>query len=120
MTVWGTGRATREFLYVEDAAKGIARALERLETSEPVNLGSGREISIRDLVETIARLTGFSGKLVWDDSKPDGQPRRRLDTSRAERLLDWRAETPFEDGLARTVAWYKSLRGAAAGTPSRG
>ena len=105
--VWGTGQATREFLYVEDAARGIVAAMEKLGDSEPVNLGAGREISIRDLAGMIAERAGFRGRLVWDPSKPDGQPRRCLDTSRAERLLGWKAETPFEDGLARTIAWYK-------------
>ena len=106
--VWGTGEATREFLYVEDAARGIVAALERLPGSDPVNLGAGTEISIRDLTEKIARATGFTGTLRWDPSKPDGQPRRCLDTSRAERLLGWRATTGFEEGLARTVAWYRN------------
>jgi GDP-L-fucose synthase len=110
ITVWGTGTATREFLYVEDAAAAIVRALERLEGSEPVNIGAGREISIRDLVGTIARLSGFSGRIVWDATKPDGQPRRCLDTSRAAALLDWTANTPFEDGLTRTIAWYRESR----------
>jgi len=108
--VWGTGKATREFLYVEDAARGIVAALEKLTDSEPVNLGAGREISIRDLAGMIAERAGFRGRLVWDPSKPDGQPRRCLDTSRAERLLGWTAETPFEDGLTRTIAWYRDQR----------
>jgi GDP-L-fucose synthase len=121
ITVWGTGRATREFLYVEDAAEAIVRALERLEGSEPVNLGAGREISIRDLVGTIARLSGFAGRIVWDETKPDGQPRRCLDTSRALGLLDWNATTPFEDGLERTIAWYRAERAATgAGIAARG
>jgi len=105
--VWGTGQATREFLYVEDAARGVAIALDKLETSEPVNLGAGHEISIRDLAEKIAKLSGFKGKLRWDPSKPDGQPRRCLDTSRAKDLLGWAATTAFDDGLARTIAWYR-------------
>jgi GDP-L-fucose synthase len=104
--VWGTGSATREFLYVEDAARGILAAAERLEGSDPVNLGAGFEISIRTLAETIAAATGFRGRLVWDASKPDGQPRRSLDVSRAERLLGWRATTPLDEGLRRTVVWY--------------
>ena len=121
ITVWGTGRATREFLYVEDAAEAIVRALERLEGSEPVNIGAGREISIRELVGTIARLSGFSGRIVWDDTKPDGQPRRCLDTSRAFGLLGWKATTPFEDGLQRTIAWYRAERAASgAGIAVRG
>jgi GDP-L-fucose synthase len=107
ITVWGSGTPTREFLYVEDAAEAIVLASERYNKSEPVNLGSGREISIRDLVTVIARETGFTGRLVWDTSRPDGQPRRRLDTSRAEREFGFRASTSFEDGLRRTVAWYR-------------
>jgi GDP-L-fucose synthase len=106
--VWGTGHATREFLFVEDAARGILAAAERLEGSEPVNLGAGYEISIRSLAERIAALAGFRGRLAWDASKPDGQPRRSLDVSRAERLLDWRATTTLDEGLRRTVAWYLS------------
>ena len=105
--VWGTGKATREFLYVEDAARGIVAALERLEGSEPVNLGAGFEISIRDLAETIARHAGFRGRLAWDPTKPDGQPRRSLDTSKAADLLGFRASTPFDEGLARTVAYFR-------------
>ena len=108
--VWGTGNATREFLYVEDAAAGIVAALERLKGSEPVNLGAGREISIRDLATRIAALCGFRGTLVWDPTKPDGQPRRRLDTTRADRQLGWRATTPFDQGLERTIAWYAARR----------
>ncbi len=107
IVVWGTGKPTREFLYVEDAAEGILLAAEKYNGSEPVNLGSGMEISIRDLVYLIARLTGFKGEIVWDDTKPDGQPRRCLDTSRAERLFGFRARTSFEDGLRRTIEWYK-------------
>jgi GDP-L-fucose synthase len=116
--VWGTGKATREFLYVEDAAQGIVTAMEKLEGSEPVNLGAGHEISIRDLAQKIAPLSGFKGRLRWDASKPDGQPRRCLDTSRAETLLGWRATTPFDDGLARTIEWYRNDRAASA-EPSR-
>jgi GDP-L-fucose synthase len=108
LEVWGTGQATREFLYVEDAAEAIVRAAERLEGSEPVNLGAGMEISIRDLAEKIAALCGFKGKLVWDRTKPDGQPRRCLDVSRASKLLGWTAKTPFDEGLKRTVAWYRA------------
>ena len=113
IVVWGTGRATREFLYVADAAEGIVRALEKLADSEPVNLGAGREITIRDLATKIAGLTGYRGRLVWDPTKPDGQPRRCLDVSRAERLLGWRATNPFDDGLARTIASYRERRAAA-------
>ncbi|MHB8574548.1 MAG: GDP-L-fucose synthase family protein [Dehalococcoidia bacterium] len=104
--VWGTGSATREFLYVEDAAEGIVRAAERFDGAEPVNLGSGEEISIRELAELIAELTGYRGELHWDAGQPDGQPRRRLDVSRAERLFGFRAHTGFREGLARTIAWY--------------
>ncbi len=108
--VWGTGRATREFLYVDDAAEGIVLASERYDGPEPVNLGAGFEISIRELAELIARLTGFEGRLVWNPTQPDGQPRRSLDTSRAERLFGFKARTSFEEGLARTVAWYRASR----------
>jgi GDP-L-fucose synthase len=110
IVVWGTGKATREFLYVEDAARGIVAAMERLTDSEPVNLGAGREISIRDLATTIAEHAGFPGKLVWDPTKPDGQPRRCLDTTRARRLLGWTATTAFDEGLKRTIAWYHEQR----------
>jgi nucleoside-diphosphate-sugar epimerase len=110
ITAWGTGEPTREFLYVEDAAKGILDATERYDRSEPVNLGSGMEISIRELVETIADLTGFEGDIEWDTSKPDGQMRRRLDVSRAKEYFDWEATTDFETGLRRTVEWYEEHR----------
>ena len=106
--VWGTGKATREFLYVEDAARGIVAAMERLEGSAPVNLGAGFEISIRDLATQIAGHAGFKGRLVWDPTQPDGQPRRRLETSKAEALFGWRATTPFEEGLAHTVAFFRN------------
>lgn len=108
--VWGDGTPTREFLYVEDAAEGIVLATEKYSGEEPVNLGSGMEISIRDLVVTIARLTGFTGDIVWDASKPNGQPRRCLDVSRAEREFGFRARTPFEEGLKRTIDWYRAER----------
>jgi GDP-L-fucose synthase len=107
MVVWGDGSATREFLYVEDAAEGILTATEKYDGDEPVNLGSGHEISIRDLTEMVARLTGFDGRLVWDTSKPNGQPRRGLDTSRAQSRFGWRAQMPFEQGLRRTIEWYQ-------------
>jgi GDP-L-fucose synthase len=110
IVVWGSGTPTREFLYVEDAAEGILLAAERYDKSDPVNLGSGREISIRDLVTVIARETGFSGRLVWDASRPDGQPRRQLDTQRAEREFGFRASTSFDEGLKRTVQWYLGTR----------
>ena len=107
--VWGTGKATREFLYVDDAAEGIVRATENYEKSDPVNLGSGMEISIRDLVETISKLVGFTGKIVWDKTKPDGQPRRQLDTTRAEKEFGFKAQTQFGEGLKKTIAWYYRL-----------
>jgi len=107
VVVWGDGSPTREFLYVEDAAEGILLAAEHYNRSDPVNLGSGMEISIKDLVELIARLTGFSGKLVWDTSKPNGQPRRLLDTEKAQEYFGFRAQTTFEEGLRQTIAWYR-------------
>jgi len=106
VTVWGTGKPTREFLYVEDAAQGILLATEKYNKSDPINLGAGFEISIKDLVELIAKLTGFKGKIVWDTSKPDGQPRRCLDTSKAEEEFGFKAKTPFEEGLKKTIDWY--------------
>ena len=107
VAVWGTGTPTREFLYVEDAAEGILLATERYDGYDPVNLGSGAEISINNLVCQIAQLTGFEGKIVWDTSKPDGQPRRCLDTSKAQLLFGFSASTQFEEGLRRTVEWYQ-------------
>jgi GDP-L-fucose synthase len=105
--IWGSGNATREFLYVDDCAEGVVLAAERYDGAEPVNLGAGIEISIQNLAELIARLTGFKGRLKWDATKPDGQPRRCLDTSRAERTFGFKARTSFEDGLRRTIASYK-------------
>ena len=105
--VWGTGAASREFLYVDDAAEGIALAAELYDKPDPVNLGAGFEITIRDLATLIADITGFTGEIVWDTTKPDGQPRRCLDVSRAEREFGFRARTKFEDGLKETVEWYK-------------
>jgi GDP-L-fucose synthase len=110
IVVWGDGSPTREFLYVEDAAEGILLAAEKYDGPAPVNLGSGDEISIKDLVKTIARLTGFTGKLVFDTSKPNGQPRRGLDVSRAEGAFGFRAHMPFEEGLRRTIEWYRAAR----------
>lgn len=104
--VWGDGSATREFLYVDDAAEAIVRATERYDGAEPVNLGAGFEISIRALAEKIAALTGFTGCIIWDTSKPNGQPRRSLDVSRAQALFDFRATTTFDRGLKSTVEWY--------------
>ena len=107
IVVWGTGKATREFLYVEDAAEGIVLATERYDKPDPVNLGAGFEISIRDLVQLIAKLTGFTGTITWDTTKPDGQPRRCLDTSRAAQEFGFKATTPFEEGLRKTIEWYQ-------------
>ncbi len=107
IVVWGTGGASREFLHVRDAAEGIVEAAEKYDKSDPVNLGAGFEIKIRDLVPLVARLCRFDGEIVWDTSKPDGQPRRMLDTSRAEREFGWKARIPFEDGLRETVEWYE-------------
>ncbi len=109
---WGDGSPTREFLYVEDCAEAIALATERYDGPEPVNVGAGFEISIKALVELIAELTGFRGRIVWDTTKPNGQPRRCLDVSRAEREFGFRARTGFREGLARTVAWYEAPRRA--------
>lgn len=106
VVLWGDGSPTREFLYVEDAAEGLILAAERYNGSEPFNLGSGREISIHDLATLIARLTGYDGKIVWDTSRPNGQPRRALDVSRAEQFFGFKAHTPFEVGLKRTIDWY--------------
>lgn len=107
---WGDGSASREFLYVDDAAEGIVLALERFNGPEPVNLGAGREITIKALVEQIAELCGFNGRIAWDTSKPNGQPRRCLDVSRAEQLFGFRSRTEFQDGLRSTVSWYRTLR----------
>lgn len=104
--VWGTGSASREFLYVEDAARAITLASETYDDPDPVNVGASREITIRELVETIGRLTGFDGEIRWDATKPDGQPRRMLDTTRARERFGFVAETPLEDGLERTIAWW--------------
>ncbi|MCB0738972.1 MAG: GDP-L-fucose synthase [Bacteroidetes bacterium] len=105
---WGDGSPTREFLYVEDAAEGIILASEKLNSSQPVNLGSHFEISIKELVETIAELTGFTGKIIWDTSKPNGQPRRKLDTSLSKQLFGFEAKTSFKIGLKKTIDWYKN------------
>jgi GDP-L-fucose synthase len=108
---WGTGSASREFLYVDDAAEGILRAAEVLDEPTPVNLGASFEITIKDLVELIVKLTGFTGEIRWDATKPDGQPRRCLDTQRAQKLLGWQAQVPFEEGLKQTIAWFREHRG---------
>ncbi len=110
IVVWSDGSPSREFLYAEDAAEGILLAAERYNRPEPVNLGAGREIRIRELAETIARLTGFEGELVWDTSKPNGQPRRALDTSQARQCFGFEAKTSLEEGLQKTIDWYRSNR----------
>lgn len=107
---WGTGGASREFLYVDDAAEGIVRATEVMDDPTPMNLGAGFEIKIKDLVELIVKLTGFKGGIVWDSTKPDGQPRRQLSVEKAAKLLNWRAQMQFEDGLRRTIDWYSKHR----------
>lgn len=108
--VWGDGSPTREFLFVEDAADGIVTAAEKYNGADPVNLGSGYEISIKDLAEMICRMTGFQGKLIWDTTKPNGQPRRGLDVSRAKEYFGWSAQVPFEEGMRRTIDWFKQNR----------
>jgi len=112
MECWGSGTPTREFLYVEDAAEGILLAAQLYDKPDPLNLGSGAEISIRDLTSLIARLTGYDGKIVWDATKPDGQPRRCLDVTKAAREFGFKARTPLEDGLLKTIAWYEQHRAA--------
>lgn len=111
VVLWGDGSPTREFLYVEDACEGILLAAERYDSAEPVNLGSGMEISIKDLAHLIARLTSYTGEFVWDTSKPNGQPRRALDVTRAEKHFGFRAQMPFEEGLRRTIEWYRKNKG---------
>lgn len=111
VVLWGDGSPTREFLYVEDAAEAILLASEHYNSSEPVNLGSGKEISIKDLAHLIAELTGYEGQLVWDTSKPNGQPRRALDISRAEEYFGFNAQMPFDEGLRRTIEWYMEDKG---------
>jgi GDP-L-fucose synthase len=113
IVVWGTGKATREFLYVEDAAEGIVLGAEAYDGPDPVNLGSNEEVAIKDLAPLIARLTGYDGDIVWDHTKPDGQPRRRVDASRAARLFGFEARTSLEDGLRLTIDWYPENRAAA-------
>jgi len=108
--VWGTGQASREFFYVDDAARGIVMATERYDGPEPVNLGAGMEITIRELVEELKEISGFEGEIVWDETRPDGQPRRCLDVGRARELFEFTAETGFDDGLSRTYSWYTSIR----------
>jgi GDP-L-fucose synthase len=108
VVLWGDGTPTREFFYAADAAEGILLAAEKYNRGEPVNLGAGMEISIKDLADTIARLTGFEGELVWDTSKPNGQPRRMLDVSRAKEYFGFEAQMPFEEGLKHTIEWFKA------------
>jgi GDP-L-fucose synthase len=108
VVLWGTGKATREFLHADDAAEGIVLAAERYQGEAPVNIGAGMEISIADLAALIAKLTGFTGKIVWDTTKPDGQPRRSLDTTRAQQEFGFRARIPFEQGLKETIDWYRT------------
>lgn len=110
IVAWGTGKASREFIYVDDAAEGILLATEHYDKPEPVNIGAGFEITVRELAELIARLASFKGQIRWDTSKPDGQPRRRLDTSRAEKEFGFRSQVPFEEGLRRTIEWYEGHR----------
>ncbi|HEV7299175.1 MAG TPA: GDP-L-fucose synthase [Tepidisphaeraceae bacterium] len=110
VSAWGTGKASREFLYVEDCADGIIRAMENYSSPEPVNLGSGREITIKDLTELVATTTGYKGQVVWDPTKPDGQPRRCLDVQRAKRVLGWTAGTSLEEGMRKTVDWFEAHR----------
>ncbi|HEX8524958.1 MAG TPA: GDP-L-fucose synthase [Tepidisphaeraceae bacterium] len=107
IVAWGTGSASREFLYVEDCADGLIAAMEKYESSEPINLGSGREITIKALTELVAELAGFQGQITWDTSKPDGQPRRCLDITRAQQQLGFTAQTSLEEGLKKTIAWYE-------------
>ena len=111
IVAWGDGSPTREFLYAEDAAEGILLAAERYNDSLPVNLGSSYEISIKELLEMIARLVGFNGRIIWDTSKPNGQPRRKLDTNRAQSFFDFESKTAFSIGLRSTIHWYKNDRG---------
>ncbi|MEO8363811.1 MAG: GDP-L-fucose synthase [Ilumatobacteraceae bacterium] len=115
--VWGTGTASRDYLYVGDAAEAVVLAAELRDSAEPLNLGNNREITIRETAESIARVVGFSGEFVWDATRPDGQPRRRVDATRAERELGWHAHTNFEDGLRQTVDWYLANRTDAEKTP---
>jgi GDP-L-fucose synthase len=108
ISAWGTGRASREFLYAEDCAEGLVAAMERYDSPEPMNLGSGREITIKELTELVARLARFEGRIAWDASKPDGQPRRCLDVSRAAEAIGFRARTSLEEGLRRTIEWFEA------------
>jgi GDP-L-fucose synthase len=118
VTLWGDGSPTREFLYVDDCVEGLVLAADRYDGADPVNLGTGVEISIRELAEQIAELTGFEGEIEWDTSMPNGQPRRSLDASRARKLFGFEARTALREGLERTIAWYRKHAGATAGAPS--
>jgi GDP-L-fucose synthase len=115
VVLWGDGSPTREFLYVDDAAEGVVLAALRYDRPEPVNLGTGEEVSIKHLAELIGEATGYEGEIVWDTTKPNGQPRRKLDTTRAKELFGFEAKTPFREGVARTVAWYREHAAAYAG-----
>jgi GDP-L-fucose synthase len=119
VVLWGTGTPSREFLYVRDAADAVVRAAASIDDPAPMNLGTGRETTMRDLAELVRAATGFSGRFRWDPSRPDGQPRRSLDTSEALARLGWRATTPLEAGLAETVRWYREHRGSDARCASR-
>ena len=116
VVLWGTGKPSREFLYVDDAARALLLCAERLDVSDPVNIGTGKETSIRDLAGMISELAGFEGKTVWDESRPDGQPKRYLDVSRARDLVGFEAETPLEDGLRRTIESFRAAELATAGS----
>jgi GDP-L-fucose synthase len=120
ITAWGTGKASREFLYVDDCAEGLILAMEKYESPEPMNLGNGREITIRELTGMVAKIAGFEGEIIWDASKPDGQPRRCLDVSRAAEAIGFRAQTTLEDGLRKTVEWFDKNRANARLVPSSG
>ena len=113
--VWGSGNVSREFLYVEDCAKAIILATEKYNESDPVNIGAAFEISIRELADLIAKLSGFKGKITWDISKPDGQPRRCLDISKSEKKFGFKAKTPFKEGLKKTIEWYRKNTGQGGG-----
>jgi GDP-L-fucose synthase len=115
VVLWGDGSPTREFLYVEDCVEGLVLAAERYDGPDPVNLGAGAEISIRDLADLVADITGFGGRIVWDSTKPGGQPRRSVNASRARELFGFEARTPLREGIERTVAWYRSARPASVG-----
>ena len=115
ISCWGTGRASREFLFVDDAAEGVVAAAERIDDPDPINLGTSSEITIRELTERIARICGFTGEIEWDAGKPDGQPRRAVDASRARERLEWSARTDLDEGLRRTVEWYRGNRGHRSG-----